>query len=160
MVEEHFLQIFSVLTSVWVTRDEVSHKLMVKISKLIILFSILLVSCGPKIYHLDQDTVYRLESEMKVYDASELSNLSYTRLGSVEGVSCKLNRFSPTPSEGAAIVQLFYKASLLGANGLTDVLCERDGLASLAKNCFSSITCQAVAINVEIEPPKPPTYEY
>lgn len=97
---------------------------------------------------LDQKTLTKLREEVIVYDSTEIPNVKYKRLGTIEGYSCMYWEWGPWSSREEAIDQLRYRASALGGNGIANVACTEEGL-SFAKNCYNSVTCNAVAIQLE-----------
>jgi S1-C subfamily serine protease len=97
---------------------------------------------------LDKNTVTKLREGVAVYDSEELPKLKYKRLGTIQGYSCMYWEWGPRSSREEAIDQLRYRASALGGNGIANLACTEEGL-SLAKNCYNSVTCNAVAIYLE-----------
>ena len=95
---------------------------------------------------LDKETAMRLRKEIPIFGIAELQNKEYRRVGQIEATSC-MNKIWDSPSSREdAIDQLRYKASALGGNGITNLLCERQEGTNVAKNCWNSITCYGVAI--------------
>ena len=97
---------------------------------------------------LDNKTLTNLRKEVIVYDSEQLPNIKYKRLGTIEGYSCMYWEWGPRSSREEAIDQLRYRASALGGNGIANLACTEEGL-SFAKNCYNSVTCNAVAIQLE-----------
>jgi len=111
---------------------------------------------------LDQDSAMRLRKEIRVFDIAELQNKEYRRLGQIEATSCMNKLWDPPASREDAMDQLRYKASALGGNGITNLICEQCEGTNLAKNCWNSVTCYGVAIAlgpVDEESPKPIEHE-
>jgi len=113
----------------------------------VLLISFVLYGCvGPlvPVVKIDQESASQIRVNMKVYNRSDLQDGSYTRLGPIESTSC-MNKIWDTASKEDAVNQLLYKSSILGGNGITDLVCGEEG-TSLSKNCWKSYTCYAAAI--------------
>ena len=95
---------------------------------------------------LDKEAAMRLREEIPIFDIAELQNKEYRRVGQIEATSC-MNKIWDSPSSREdATDQLRYKASALGGNGITNLICERQEGTNVAKNCWNSVTCYGVAI--------------
>ncbi|WP_370655434.1 Rcs stress response system protein RcsF [Candidatus Binatus sp.] len=103
--------------------------------------------------HVDKTSAQALESEVRIYKPADLTGVNYTTLGETEAISCKNQLWDPSPTEGDAISQLRFKAFTRHANGLLLWGCESYG-TELSKNCWSSLTCRATMIYLDM----PPTY--
>ena len=75
-------------------------------------------------------------------------------LGTIEGISCHVMPYDPPASRENAIDQLLYRSKVLGGNGIANVQCQEEGV-SFSKNCENSVTCNAVAVQVERIPHAP-----
>jgi hypothetical protein len=84
---------------------------------------------------------------VSVLAISDVARLDHESVQPVEGNSCRNLLWEPAPSEADAVRRLKYAALQSGANGITDLRCE-SGAFSLATNCWSSITCRAMAIRI------------
>jgi uncharacterized protein YbjQ (UPF0145 family) len=99
---------------------------------------------------LEQDSVMRLRKEVRIFDTSELQNKEYRRLGQIEATSCMRMAWDSPPSKEDAMDELRYKASALGGNGITNIICKQCNEPDFViKNCWASITCYGVAITLE-----------
>lgn len=118
---------------------------------IISLLSIFHLSCfGPfvRVIDVDEAAAEKLKSEVKIYDSSELKNVKYERIDSIDATSCMNKLWDPPASEENAISQLRYRAVSLGGNGITNLLCGKEAGTSLRTNCWNSITCRGVAIKI------------
>lgn len=116
---------------------------------LMTVFVLTLNGCvGPlvPVVNLDQETAMRLRKEIRIFDITELQDKEYRRIGQIEATSCMNKLWDAPASRENAIDQLRYKASALGANGITNLICEKGEGTNLAKNCWNSVTCYGVAI--------------
>ncbi len=95
---------------------------------------------------LEKESAMRLRKEIPVFDISELQNKEYRRLGQIEATSCMNKIWDSPASREDAIDQLRYKTSVLGGNGITNMICEQREGTNVAKNCWNSVTCYGVAI--------------
>ena len=77
-----------------------------------------------------------------------MKSLEYRRVGPVEATSCMNKLWDPPASRDNAMNQLRYKVSTMGGNAITNLLCESREGTNLSKNCWNSVACYAVAINV------------
>ncbi len=130
-------------------------------NKIKVLLAVLAVGgcVGPlvPVVKLDQESVMRLRKEIPIFDITELQNKEYRRIGQIEATSCMNKLWDSPASKENAIDQLRYKASALGGNGITNLICEPCEGTNVAKNCWNSVTCYGVAIALEPageEPPK------
>ncbi len=98
---------------------------------------------------LNRETAMRLRKEISIYEISQLKDTEFVRIAQVEATSCMNKIWDPPSSEEDALDQLRYKAAAMGANGLTNVICEKCEGTNLAKNCWNSVTCYGVAILLE-----------
>lgn len=120
-------------------------------ASLVLVFSIAFMAggcVGPlvPVVKLDNGTAMRLRKEIPIFDIAELQNKEYRRIGQIRATSC-MNKIWDSPSSREdATDQLRYKASALGSNGITNLICERQEGTNLAKNCWNSVTCYGVAI--------------
>lgn len=114
----------------------------------IVLASTLLQSCasGPD---LSDPSVREAMSKVQFYESNQLTGKEFTKIGTVDASICTTNNFSSGHStEATAKSELIYKVSKLGGNGLTNYLCQSEGI-SLSKNCNNSTVCYADAIIVK-----------
>jgi hypothetical protein len=117
---------------------------------LLLVITALVFGCHPFVETLNvsPETAARLDNEVRIYQPPELTSLKYTKLRAVESWSC-MNLFTdPAPTQEDAVTQMKLKASSLGANGISDLYCSKQG-TSLATNCWSSIVCEGTAISVD-----------
>ena len=126
-------------------KDKYGLKLLLIIP--LVLFS---TSCGPfvDVVKIDPQMKDTVRTDVKIYEQNELKTLEYETIQPINATSCKNLLWDPPPSQEDAIDQLRYKAHLLGSNGLTNLICTSFEGTSLSKNCWSSITCQALSIKV------------
>lgn len=103
------------------------------------------------VIRIDDETKHRLSKEIDVYEGSNLKSLAYRRLGPIQATSCMNKIWDPPASRDNALDQLRYKTSAMGGNAVINLMCEGDEGTNIAKNCWSSITCYAVAINTQDE---------
>jgi S1-C subfamily serine protease len=98
------------------------------------------------VIRVDSHKAQSLRKTVRVYEVGEVPDGSYLTLTAIQATSCQ-NKSWETASEEDAVNQLLYKASIAGANGIINVLCETEG-TSFSKNCWSSVTCRSAAIRV------------
>ncbi|MDO8724108.1 MAG: hypothetical protein Q7J31_18050, partial [Syntrophales bacterium] len=80
------------------------------------------------VIRIDEETGRRLSKEIVIYENEDLKSLEYRRVGPVEATSCMNQLWDPPASRDNAIDQLRYKASTMGGNAITNLLCEsREG---------------------------------
>lgn len=118
---------------------------------ILIIFIMTLYGCVGSlvpVIRIDDETEHRLSKEIVIYENENLKSLEYRRVGPVEATSCKNKIWDPPASRENAIAQLRYKTSAMGGNAISNLLCEGREGPNLAKNCWTSITCYAVAINI------------
>jgi len=119
----------------------------VGLAGLVLLGGALAAGCAPfvEVVRLDEATRTRVRSDVTQY--TELPP-SYRVIQQLEATSCRLGLSDPPATNQDAIDQLRFKASRLGANGITHVFCDSEGVFDLGKNCWSSVKCQGTAIEV------------
>lgn len=126
---------------------------MTRITKiLLVVLALTLAGCvGPlvPVVKLDQESASNLRKQVRVFDLAELQDSEYRRLGQIEATSCMNKLWDSPASKEDATDQLRYKASALGGNGVTNLICEQREGTNLAKNCWNSVACYGVAITVE-----------
>lgn len=88
-------------------------------------------------------------AEMVVFKAGDIPRESYQILGSVEGIACKRNLYaSGSPSMDEAQQGVRIRAAQLGAEAVTNMLCEDKRETDLGRNCWQTVVCVADAIIV------------
>lgn len=113
-----------------------------------------LTACAP-IVKIDEDARIRLRQQIKVYNPEELPGMKYNSLGAIDGISCMAKTSEPPASKEDAIDLLRYRSRALGGNGVTGVTCQQPQGLTLSPDCWNSVTCNAVAIQVEPIPHAP-----
>jgi S1-C subfamily serine protease len=122
------------------------------------LVSLFSFGCGSfvPVVNIDDKTRRELSEDVRVYSAAQLTVRKHTVLAPVEAYSCRNKVYEPEPSVADATSQLRLYARNLGANGITNLYCDREGL-NYGRNCWASVRCIATAITVEparrAEPP-------
>jgi uncharacterized protein YbjQ (UPF0145 family) len=106
--------------------------------------------CSYEVIRVDPLTVEALRKDVPVYRLADLSQKSYRLVRSVTATSCSMKTWDPEPTPEDAIDQLRVKAARLGANGITNVTCERPEGVSLGMTCWASLTCHAAAIVLDV----------
>ncbi len=87
--------------------------------------------------------------EIAVVKAGRLPRGSYKIIGSVEGIACKRNLYaSGSPSMDEARQGVRIRASQLGADAVTNLVCEDKQEVDWAHNCWQTVLCVADAIAV------------
>lgn len=106
--------------------------------------------CGPQIAVLkvDPSTALEVRNAVKIYTTRQLAEKEYEDLGPIEATSCKSLMWEPVPTREDAVNQLRVRTINLGGNGLLNLICDAREGTSVSKNCWSSITCAASAIEV------------
>ena len=117
------------------------------------IFLILLIfqsGCGPfvQVVKVNEPTANKLRSKIKVYSQADLDAIKYETIQPLQATSCKNQLWDPPPSQEDAIDQLRFKTQALGGNAIINILCESVEGTSIAKNCWSSVTCYATAIKI------------
>jgi uncharacterized protein YbjQ (UPF0145 family) len=88
-------------------------------------------------------------AELLVLPSGSLPRDSYQIVGSVEGLACKRNLYaSGKPSVEEAQQGVRIRAALLGADAVTNVLCENKQQVDWGKNCWQTVVCIGDAITV------------
>lgn len=89
---------------------------------------------------------YFSRANLRVYKNSELRDLNYESLGTVEGVSCQLSRDEPEATERDARLDAREKAHMRKANGIVYTSC-----VALENTpvCLTSVSCYARAVYVK-----------
>lgn len=101
-----------------------------------------------EVVELDQAQIKSINQTMPVFLTTDLKGVDFDFLGSVKATSCFNNLVLDDPaSKEDAMNQLKYKASIMGADAVINPMCSKEG-TSLAKNCWTSITCEAAAIRI------------
>lgn len=125
----------------------------------LILFAPLVGCVGPLVEELEiePELVNRLRTSIPTVARSDLEGSDYQSIGIVSATSC-FNNFvtDKAASQDQALDQLRYKVDLLGGNALLAPSCQSEG-TSLAKNCWSSITCTGAALRIGEQTPVPGT---
>lgn len=119
---------------------------------LLLILSLFVCGCvGPlvPVVRVDGATAIRLENEIPTLTSSDLEGKKVKYSAQISATSCMNKLYDPAPTERDAINQLRFKASAMGANALTNVMCEAPHGTSLATNCWSSINCYATAVKYE-----------
>jgi len=103
---------------------------------------------GPMVkeYEVSDKVAVQLKKSVPTISRSEFRDGSFESLGSVQATSCFNNFLTDEgSSEQAAMDQLRYEASAIGAEGIVNPICEKEG-TNLQKNCWTSVNCRAIAI--------------
>jgi len=110
-----------------------------------------LTACvGPFVneYSVPEEVKQRLDYQMVLLTLKDLDNIDFYVVKEVVGISCFNNLIvDSAASENEALLQLKLSAQKVGADALLNASCKKEG-TSLAKNCWSSITCSADAIKI------------
>jgi hypothetical protein len=132
-----------------IDEDVMSAKSAAVILALLTVLLLLPSGCGPfvDVVKLDQSTKADVRREVGIYNG--IAPDKYQAIKAVKATSCQNKIEDPIPSWGDAVDQLRYKTWALGANGIIDLKCGRLEGDSLARNCWSSVTCEATAIKIE-----------
>ena len=97
---------------------------------------------------MDQLTAEKLKTEIPVYDRDQLKGVRYKVVQPLESTSCKNLLWDPPATEQDATDQLRFKARTVRANGMMNLSCFTKEGTSLYKNCWQSVTCNAIAIQM------------
>jgi S1-C subfamily serine protease len=95
---------------------------------------------------IDENAAGVVRSEVRTITMAELDTIEHERLGPVEATSCKNKTWDPQPTPSNATDQLRIRAQNLGANALAGLSCGAKQGTSMVTNCWSSITCYALAV--------------
>ena len=123
------------------------HKLV-----LILLSSIILSSCGPKVDVLDLSTVdQKILTEASKVQIFKLDNAQpkpeiKEYVGEITAYSCKHLSWDPPASKGDALKQLKVKAVRQGANGVIDITFDARGTDTFGTNCWESVQASGTAV--------------
>jgi hypothetical protein len=116
-----------------------------------LVFMLAATGCAPFVPVLDLAKVPRAErataATVVAYPLGARPTSPLTYVGRVQATSCKFLLWDAPASTGDAIEQVKVKAHRAGADSVVDVTCDDLG-ASLETNCWSSITCSGIAVNV------------
>ena len=123
------------------------HKLV-----LILLSSLILSSCGPKVDVLDLSTVdQKILTEASKVQIFKLDNAQpkpeiEKYVGEITAYSCKHLSWDPPASKGDALKQLKVKAVRQGANGVIDITFDARGTDTWGTNCWESVQASGTAV--------------
>ena len=123
------------------------HKLV-----LILLSSIILSSCGPKVDVLDLSTIdQKILTEASKVQIFKLDNAQpkpeiEKYVGEITAYSCKHLSWDPPASKGDALKQLKVKAVSQGANGVIDITFDSRGTDTWGTNCWESVQASGTAV--------------
>jgi len=95
---------------------------------------------------VEPEQAQQLGQQVKVYQSSDLANVKYTSLGSVDASACRWMLWDETPTEQGVTNQLLQKASAMNANGVTNLSCDSGTASALTRDCWSRVACTAEAI--------------
>ncbi|MDH5561571.1 MAG: hypothetical protein OEY59_12040 [Deltaproteobacteria bacterium] len=88
-------------------------------------------------------------TEMVILKAGSIPREKYQIVGSVEGIACKRNLYaSGSPSMNEAQQGVRIRAALLGADAVTNMVCEDKREVDWGRNCWQTVVCVADAIIV------------
>lgn len=88
-------------------------------------------------------------AEMIVLKPGSIPRESYQILGSVEGIACKRNLYaSGSPSTDEAKQGVRIRAAQLGADAVTNMVCEDKREVDWGRNCWQTVVCVGDAITV------------
>jgi hypothetical protein len=88
-------------------------------------------------------------AEMIIIKPGAIPRESYQILGSVEGIACKRNLYaSGSPSLDEAKQGVCIRAAQLGADAVTNVVCEEKKEVDWSRNCWQTVVCVGDAITV------------
>ena len=123
------------------------HKLV-----LILLSSLILSSCGPKVDVLDFSTIdQKILTEASKVQIFKLDNAQpkpeiEKYVGEITAYSCKHLSWDPPASKGDALKQLKVKAVRQGANGVIDITFDARGTDTFGTNCWESVQASGTAV--------------
>ena len=123
------------------------HKLV-----LILISSLILSSCGPKVDVLDLSTVdQKILTEASKVQIFKLDNAQpkpeiKEYVGEITAYSCKHLSWDPPASKGDALKQLKVKAVRQGANGVIDITFDARGTDTFGTNCWESVQASGTAV--------------
>lgn len=128
-----------------------SHFFLLQFQILLILQVFIITGCGPfvDVVKVEEGTISKLD-KIQVFEASQITPDAYKYLGTIKATSCKNLIWDPPSTKKDAVTQLKYKVSNLGGNGLTNLVCKEYG-TRFDTNCWSSVTCDAVAIKTNLK---------
>lgn len=88
-------------------------------------------------------------SELVEFPSGSLPRESYKIIGSAKGLACKRNLYaSGKPSMEEAQQGVRIRAALMGADAVTNVLCEDKQEVDWGNNCWQTVVCVGDAITV------------
>jgi Domain of unknown function (DUF4410)/RcsF lipoprotein len=104
-------------------------------------------------FYMSPESSARVDSEVKLYEPSELASVKYFTITDAQSRSCRQKIWDPPASQENALAQMKLQASSIGANGITNLTCQDESSASaLSQNCFSVVTCSGSLIKVKVPP--------
>ncbi len=119
-------------------------------SLLVVCTAVMLSGCAsnPSVSSLTSAERQRV-AEMIVVQAGAIPRESYQMLGSVEGIACKRNLYaSGSPSMDEAKQGVRIRAAKLGADAVTNMVCEDKREVDWGRNCWQTVVCVGDAITV------------
>ena len=91
----------------------------------------------------------QMVAEMLVLKAGAIPRESYQILGSVEGIACKRNLYaSGSPNMDEAMQGVRIRAAMLGADAVTNMVCEDKREVDWGRNCWQTVVCVGDAVLV------------
>lgn len=96
---------------------------------------------------MNEESRAMLRRQVSLQGAEALKEVPYTPVGIVQGYSCKNKMWDPPATTEAAVDQLRFRASALGGNAITGLVCDAHG-TSVGTNCWESVKCQATALRI------------
>lgn len=113
----------------------------------------LLAGCGAMVPVVKMEDIpaeqRRAVNEMVIYNQTQLIGRKFKVMDIVEGISCKNKVWDHAATKSDAIFQARYWARQMGADGITNLQCDRPRGTTITYNCWESITCTAEAIKFE-----------
>jgi hypothetical protein len=102
-------------------------------------------------YSVDTEVLERIRG-ITVLDDASIAAGAYRSLGELEGMFCERNklRVSPGPEleRRFAVEQIKLRAAQLGADHISEPVCEAHSGLDMTNNCWSSTTCSAKALAI------------
>ncbi len=96
---------------------------------------------------VDDATAVDLEKAIVVLEPASTPR-SAAVLGPLTATSCMNKLWDKPATKEDAVSQLRHHARVRGANAVGNLMCEQTEGTSLAKNCWSSVTCSGSAMRI------------
>lgn len=117
----------------------------------LLLAALLLTACAGfgQVEHVSSLSPEQVRAMNQINIYTDDSDVDYTTLGEVKGLSCKGSPWGGAADESAAMNQLKIKAVQLDANAIVHPACSHHSGTDWGNNCWESWVCVGTAVRVD-----------